>query len=99
LPETEWSEARAAVWKSIRALETDVWKGRDRDNPSITARLATLEDCVERLEESVKERWTEDDETMKHNRARTERKQDITLGAVLTLICAVIAQMLFNLKR
>jgi hypothetical protein len=38
-------------------------------------------------------------ETLKHNRARTERKQDITLGAVLTLICAVIAQMLFNLKR
>lgn len=33
----------------VRALEVDMWKGRDKENPSMTLRMQRVEDAQDRI--------------------------------------------------
>jgi hypothetical protein len=85
LPDTEMSRAAESLRKTVEQLVIDVWQGRDKHNPSITARLASLEDCVDRIEKAAE-----------HHRTRTEKKTDITLAAVLGLVATVLMEIMFR---
>lgn len=71
--------------ETVERLRIDVYEGRGYDNPPIIGRIATLEGWRKMIEAEAKER-----------NERFERKQNLVLGSVLSLLAAFIVKWLIH---
>lgn len=72
-----------SIPQRVHKLEVDMYYGDGKENPSMTTRVASLEDCVERMEKTSTE-------TKKDNKA-TRR---MMLGTLLTVVGSVIVAII-----